>query len=119
MELTKTFIVTENQSARAMGSGALEVLATPSGIAMAENTCMLLCEKLIEQGETTVGTFIEFNHLKASAIHSEIEVQGKLTKQDGRKLEFTFELYEKGKLIAKGIHTRVIVQIEKFMSHIE
>lgn len=119
MKLNKTFTVQENQSALAVGSGSLDVLATPSAIAMAENTCMLLCESLVGEGETTVGTFIDIDHLKASKIDSEIEVQATIIKQDNRKINFSFEMYEKGKLIAKGNHTRVIVQIERFMSHIE
>ena len=41
-ELTKTFTVESHQTALSVGSGTLEVLATPSAIAMAENTCMIL-----------------------------------------------------------------------------
>ena len=48
-ELIKHYHVTEEQSAKAVGSGSLLVLATPSAIAMVENTCMLISEELTKE----------------------------------------------------------------------
>ncbi|MCM2137684.1 thioesterase family protein [Vagococcus fluvialis] len=119
IELIKHYHVTEEQSAKAVGSGSLLVLATPSAIAMVENTCMLISEELTKESETSVGTAINFNHLKASLIGAEIKVVAQLVEEKGRKLEFTFEVFDQDKLIANGSHTRFIVEIEKFLSHIE
>ena len=118
-QLTKSFVVTENQSAKEMGSGSLLVLATPSAIAMAENTCMLLSADLINEEETTVGTAIDFKHLKASLIGATINVEATLEEQKGKKINFTFNMYDGEKLIGKGTHTRYIVEVESFLSHIE
>ena len=119
MTFTKEFVVEQTQSAKAMGSGTLDVLATPSAVAMAENTCMQMCDTLISEEETTVGTQIDFNHLKASSIGAKILVTAELSHQEDRKIEFNFSLYDKENLVAEGKHTRFIVNKKKFMSHIE
>lgn len=118
-ELKKKYTVTEAQSAQKMGSGSLLVLATPSAIAMAENTCMDLSAPLINEGETTVGTAIEFKHLKASLIGADIEVSAVIDNQEGKKIVFSFDLYDNQKLIGTGTHTRYVVKIESFLPHIE
>lgn len=119
MELKKTFLVSPNQTALEMGSGNLDVLATPSAIAMAENTCMVLSESLLANNETTVGTFIDFYHLKASLVGATILVYAKLIEQDDKKITFSFELYESEKLIGKGSHKRFIVDKNNFLGNIK
>lgn len=118
-KLIKHYQVTEEQSAKAVGSGSLLVLATPSAIAMVENTCMLISNELTKDYETSVGTAINFNHLKASLIGAKIKVNAELVEEKGRKLEFTFEVFDQEKLIANGNHTRFIVETETFLSHIK
>lgn len=119
MELKKTFIVGPNHSALEMGSGTLEVLATPSAIAMAENTCMLLSDGLLVDSETTVGTFIDFKHLKPSLVGTTICVQAKIDEKNGKKITFSFEMFEAEKLIGQGHHKRVIVDKNNFLTNIK
>ena len=118
-ELTKTFTVESHQTALSVGSGTLEVWATPSAIAMAENTCMILCENYHGEEETTVGSFIDFKHLKPSVVASKIEVKAIVIDVSGRKISLSFELFENGKLIGKGNHNRAIVNEREFLSHIK
>lgn len=119
MILRKEFIVTDNQTALNMGSGTLEVLATPSAIAMAENTCVTLCSSPLSETQTTVGTFIEFKHIKASLVGAEIMVIANIEESTEKKICFSFEMFDKDCLIGKGKHERVIVTTSSFLSHIK
>jgi len=115
MMLSKEFLVEKEHSALHVGSGTLEVLSTPSAIAMAENTCMTLSESLLEENETTVGSFIEFKHLKPSSIGANILVKSKIIDKDGKRINYSFELYDNEILIGVGRHNRVIVNKTNFL----
>ena len=72
---TQHFVVEETQTAHALGSGELEVLATPALAAMIENTCMKSVEQELSDGETTVGTLLNLSHRRPSKVGQEITVQ--------------------------------------------
>ena len=61
--ISKTFVVGKQDTAAVMGSGLLDVLATPTMVAWMENTSILLTEEYLKEGDTTVGicinTFLE------------------------------------------------------------
>ena len=117
---TQKFTVKEQDSAVALGSGTLKVLATPALIAFMENTAMNLLSSENTEGSTTVGTEINVKHLKASAIGAEITVTATLTGIEGRKRIFSIEAKdEKNNVIGTAEHQRFVVDIERFMSKLK
>ncbi len=115
----KTFRVGREHTASFLGSGDVSVLSTPSMIAFMEETCRRSVEDKLESGETTVGTRVEINHLKAAPLGAEIEVISELIEVSGRRLRFRVEAYWNGKKIGEGFHERFIVDRERFLSRIE
>ncbi len=115
---TKRIIVQEKDSARALGSGGLDVFGTPAMIALMENTALDMVRKDLPEGSDTVGIEINAKHLKASAIGTVILCTATITGIDGRKISYSIEAMEEesGKLIGTATHDRFIVDIEKFMS---
>jgi predicted thioesterase len=120
--INKSFIQTiqvkENQTAAEYGSGLLPVFATPALIALMENTAMQLIE--LPEDSSSAGISINVKHLKASPVGSEIKCEAHLTAVDGRK--YSFELVatdSSNDVIAEGIHERVVINIEKFMSKLK
>lgn len=114
--LVQTFTVREQDAAVAMGSGSLQVLATPALVAFMENTAMNLVASENPEGSTTVGTEINVKHLKASAIGAKITVTATLTLFDGRKRGFSIEAKdENGNVVGTAEHQRFVVDIERFM----
>ena len=111
---TSEMRVEERHTARAIGSGDLEICATPAMIALMENAAMLAVADQLTDEETTVGGFIEVSHLKPTAKGNVIRATALLTKIDGRKLHFAIEAFEGEKAIGRGTHIRVIVNREKF-----
>jgi len=115
---SQTITVSENQTAQKMGSGTLPVFATPSMIALMENTAMHVFTD-VPEGNTSVGISININHIKASKVGALIECTATIIAVEGRK--YTFKLIAKnsnGDTIGEGTHERVLIDIEKFMSKI-
>lgn len=110
--------VDNTNSAIALGSGDMEVFATPAMVALMENAAAKCAAPHLEEGATTVGTFISTSHIKASAFGTEVTASATLTSIDGRLLTFSIEAREGDVLIGQGTHTRFIVYREKFMQKV-
>jgi len=108
--------VNENNTARAVGSGSLDVFATPMMIALMEKAaCEALCGAL-EIGQTSVGAQISVSHTAASPLGSEISATATITSVNGRKVEFEVNASDEMGEIGNGTHTRVVVDEVKFMA---
>ncbi|MGF3073361.1 thioesterase family protein [Facklamia sp. P13069] len=120
-KFSKKYSVKNEHSAAKIGSGALEVLSTPSMIAYMENAAYELCQKNIEDTtlETTVGIFLEVKHLKASSTMSEIEIIITKCKREGRVFTLDMEAYDKEQLIGQATHQRIVVNIERFIAKLK
>ena len=116
---TSRTIVSENLTAKAIGSGDISVFATPSMAALMENAAMLAVAEHLNSNETTVGGYIETNHIYPSPLKSEITATATLTKIDGRKLFFTIEARQGETVIGSGTHLRYIVDRNTFMSKLQ
>jgi len=113
---TQSFQITDHQTAIFLGSGSLPVYATPSLVALMENTSMKMLTDLPE-GKTSVGIAIDVQHLKASPVGAVIECTATITAIEGRKYTFNLKATDSnGVTIGEGTHQRVVVDIERFMS---
>lgn len=106
--------VTKENTAAALGSGMLEVFATPAMIAMMEETCMKSVQAELEEGSGTVGTGLNIHHLSATPVGMKVHCISKLVEVDGRKLVFDVQAFDETGLIGQGMHERFIIQNEKF-----
>ena len=109
-------VVSENNTAVALGSGSIEVFATPAMIALMENAARSLVQPFLPAGQTTVGTRVEAAHLSATPIGMEVVAKAELLGVEGRKLTFRIEAYDAKEKIGEGIHERFIIIEERFMS---
>lgn len=110
------FTVAENGSARMMGSGALDVLATPKMIAMLEKAAWESVQPYLEEGCGTVGTLMNVTHDAATPIGMKVTCESELVAIDGKKLTFKVEAFDEKGHIGGGMHERFIVNNEKFQS---
>ncbi len=109
-------VVSESNTALTLGSGDLEVFATPAMIALMENAAMKAVAEALPEGSTTVGTEMNATHIKASKLGSEIVATAVVTAVEGRKITLNVGARDGESLIGEGVHTRFIVDREKFMS---
>ena len=110
----KEITVTQDKTAKAMGSGTLDVFATPAMIALMENTAYESVASELEPGSGTVGTALNVRHVSASPVGMKIKCETELTKVDGRALTFSVKAYDEAGLIGEGEHERFIIFEEKF-----
>ena len=107
--------VTDDTTARAAGSGTLEVFSTPSMIALMEKACYTVVASYLEEGQTTVGTKLDVEHVSATPVGMRVEVECELTAIDGRRLVFSVEARDERGLIGHGAHERFIINRDRFL----
>lgn len=113
----KTIKVEEENLACSMGSGSLEVLATPAVAALMECAAAELAQKILDDDElTTVGTAISIEHISPTPLGAEVTAQAKLILNDGRFFNFEVSARDRKGEIARGSHTRVTVIAERFQA---
>lgn len=113
---TLRMVVTSENTALYIGSGDLEVLATPAMLAAMENAAMSAVAGALPEGSTTVGSEISVAHIRPSFIGTTIIVTAALTAVDNRKLTFTVEAADSEGVIGKGTHIRYVVDRVRFMA---
>ena len=120
-EATLTFTVGDDDTARAVGSGSLEVLGTPVLLAWAEATTCAAAAPLLEDGQTSVGTRVSLEHRAASRVGDEVRVMARQVHRDGRLLryEVTAVADDTGSVLGHGEITRVVVDAERFLSRLK
>jgi predicted thioesterase len=113
---TRELVVSDADTAVAVGSGSLPVLGTPVLLAWCEAvTCAALD---LPEGSTSVGTRVSLEHLAASPVGAAVAVTAAVAHVDGRLLRFTVEARSGDKLVATGEVTRVVVDAERFLSRL-
>ncbi len=113
---TSRLTVGNENTAIALGSGDMPVLATPAMMALMENAAMLAVASALEEGDTTVGGHIESSHLRPTPVGADVSATAILEKVEGRKLYFKIIAHQGDVVIGEGTHLRFIVSREKFMS---
>lgn len=114
-----TVVVTENNIAKTMKSGALEVFATPAMCALMEEAACAAVSDAMEEGNGTVGISLSISHDRATAMGDTVAATATLIAVEGRKLVFTVEAKDSKGVIGKGKHERFIINNEKFMSKLK
>jgi fluoroacetyl-CoA thioesterase len=111
--------VQEADTARALGSGDLPVLGTPRLIALAEQATVVAARSKLSEGQTTVGTRVRFDHLRATPLGGRVTATAELVYEDGRLLRFSVAAQDgEGRLVGEGEITRVVVDAERFLARL-
>lgn len=111
-------VVTQKESAKTLGSGLLDVYATPAMIALMEGCASQSVAPYLDEGCGTVGTAVNIRHLAATPIGMKVYCESILTEVDGRRLLFNVKAYDETGLIGEGTHERFIINSEKFFAKV-
>lgn len=115
-EFTIEITVGESDTAKSVGSGELLVLATPRMCALMEECAYKCVLNDIGEGNSTVGTMLNINHVSATPVGMRVRAVATVTAVDGRKISFDLKAYDECGLIGEGTHERFVVGSEKFMA---
>jgi predicted thioesterase len=110
-----TLTVTDQDTAIALKSGQVPVLATPRVVALAEEATCEAVSAALDEGQTTVGMRVQLDHLAPSGVGASVTAEATLEKIEGRRLVFTVSVNDDQGLIAAGKITRVVVDTERFL----
>jgi fluoroacetyl-CoA thioesterase len=110
--------VGDDDTAIAMGSGDVPVLATPRVIALCEEATVASLVDRLDAGTTTVGMRVQVDHLAPTAIGSRVVAEATLEKVEGRRLVFTVSVSDHRGLVAAGKVSRVVVDRERFLQRV-
>ena len=111
---TKSVMVTSRNTAKTMGSGTLDVFATPALAALMEEACQTSVAGQLEPGSGTVGTLLEIRHTAPTPLGMEVSCESMLVEADGRRLVFEVRAGDAKGSVGEGRHERVIIREESF-----
>jgi fluoroacetyl-CoA thioesterase len=114
--------VTGDDTAIAVGSGDVPVLGTPRLLALAEAVCVSELAPELAEGQTSVGTRAQVEHLAATPVGGSVEFTAQIVHRDGRLRRFDVVASEvladgrPGRVVGRVDLTRVIVDRERFIA---
>lgn len=109
-------VVGDADTARALGSGDVDVLGTPRLVALFEQATIEALTGILDDGQSSVGMRVQVDHLQPTPVGAEIVVEAILDKIKGRRISFTVTASDSGGLVAAGKVTRVMIDVEHFMT---
>lgn len=112
----KAVEVNYSNTAKAMGSGLIEVFATPSLVALMEGAAVKALEPY---SVSSVGIALDIKHVAATPVGMTVRAVAKLTEVDRKRLVFSVEAFDDVELIGSGRHERFLVQPEAFLSKVD
>jgi fluoroacetyl-CoA thioesterase len=115
-------IVAKEHTAQHLGSGAVEVLATPQMVLLVERAAVAAVDHLLPAGYCTVGAHLNIRHLAPTPVGLEVAATARLTECKGQRLTFHVEVHDRplgkgtGKpaLVGEGTHQRAIIDVQRF-----
>ena len=119
VHVEQTFVVGEDDTAAALGSGSLPVLATPRLLAWMEAATCAALRPVVGAGRTSVGTRVDLQHSAASPVGAELVVTADPSYSDGRLHRLRVSArHTDGKVVATGEVTRVVVDVDRFLGRL-
>ena len=122
-------VVTDDDTALALKTGDVPVLATPRVVTLAEEATVRAVDgEAVEhlgviaevdgelaEGTTSVGYRVQLDHLAPTAVGGHVRAEATLEAIEGRRLNFRVSVSDGHGLVAAGRITRVIVERTRFM----
>jgi len=127
---TLRFTVSEQDTAIALGSGDVPVLATPRILAWMEAATVAAASSRLDSGSTSVGIEVFLTHGRASGVGARIDVEVTSVTEQDRGLTFEVVARERargsadpggvndGAVVASGRVVRAVVDRQRFLSRL-
>lgn len=109
-------VVGDADTASAMGTGNVDVLATPRLIALCEEACCRAVAGAVGPPQTSVGVRVQLDHLAPVKVGATVAAEATLERVEGRRLVFAVSAFDSAGLVAAGRMTRVLVDTDSFLA---
>ncbi|TMK79755.1 MAG: thioesterase [Actinobacteria bacterium] len=107
-------VVTDAMTARSVGSGDVDVLSTPSLLALIEQAAVASLAGKLPEGTTTVGASVKLAHLEPTPVGTTVKVTASIERVRSRRLHFIFSAFDGWGEVAGGHHVRALVDRARF-----
>jgi predicted thioesterase len=97
-----------------MGSGGVQVLATPQMVLLMEQASVAVVDHLLPEGYSTVGAHLDVQHMAPTPVGFEVTATAELIEFTGRRLTFRVQAHDGFELVGEGTHQRVIINLIEF-----
>ena len=108
--------VDESNTAIALGSGSVPVFATPAMAALVEAAAVQAVAEVLADDQTTVGVYLDLQHLAATPVGLTVRAEAKLVQVEGRRLTFRVTAFDDVEQIGIGSHQRMLVETDRFLA---
>lgn len=115
LSATATMVVTDDDTAVALATGDVPVVATPRVVRLAEEASVLAVQGLLAEGTTSVGYRVQLDHLAPTAVGGTMKAEATLETVESRRLIFRVSVSDGRGLVAAGRITRVVVERTRFL----
>ena len=89
------------------------VYATPELVRDIEMTCRELLLEHLDDGEDSVGTRVEVDHIGATLMGMWVEISVTVSKVEGRAVSFDVTARDNVEDVARGRHNRFVIDVAK------
>ena len=113
-----TQLVTLERVASNLGSGTLQVYATPAMVAFVEQTCRKLVEPHLPEGTTTVGIALTVRHIAPTPLGRKVSVQAEIVLIEKSVISFQATIWDEIEKICEFAHERAVIEIERFTARV-
>ena len=107
--------VGEASLATQVGSGSVEVYATPAMIALMEAAAVATIDPLLPEGQASAGAALEVRHLAATPPGDAVRARAEVIAVEGRQIALRVEAWDEHEQIGAGVHTRYVIDVARFM----
>lgn len=111
--------VTEDRTARHIGSGALRVFATPAMVLLIERACVQLLQPLLPEGKSTVGVGIQVRHLAPTPLGMTVRAEVEVIAVEGNRIRLRAEVWDEVERVGEAEHERAVIEVERFLNRVQ
>lgn len=113
-----SLVVSGEHTAQHLGSGSVQVLATPQMILLMEQASVAAIDHLLPEGYRTVGVGLDVRHLAPTPVGFEVRAKSELIEIDGRRLTCRVQVHDGVELVGEGVHRRAIIEVRRFAERV-
>lgn len=111
-------IVTADKTARHLGSGGVDVFATPAMVSMMEFAGVNAIDPLLSDGKMSVGVEVNIEHLAATPIGKRVWAEAEVIAVDRRRVTFEVKAWDEYELIGQGTHVRFVIDLDRYIERL-
>jgi fluoroacetyl-CoA thioesterase len=113
-----SLVVAEEHTAKHLGSGGVQVLATPQMVLLMERASVAAVDPLLPEGYRTVGVGLNIRHLAPTPLGFQVRATAELIEVEGRRLLFRVEVHDGVEMAGEGTHERSIINVQRFSERV-